>query len=58
MLRLLSSAVPLQTLMTRAFREKLNGPKQDVNSYPCATVRIRLPEGLVLQGEFNAGQQP
>ena len=50
--------MPLQTLMTRTYREKLSGPKQDVNSYPSATIRIRLPEGLVLQGEFNAGQQP
>ncbi len=45
----------LQTLMTRAYRDKLNGAKQDVNSIASATIRIRLPEGLVLQGEFNAG---
>ena len=45
----------LQTLMTRAYREKLNGPKQDVSSMASATIRIRLPEGLVLQGEFSAG---
>jgi len=42
--------------MTRAYREKLNAPKQNVNSIPCATIRIRLPEGLVLQGEFDAGE--
>ena len=45
----------LQTLMTRAYREKLNAPKQDANSMASATIRIRLPEGLVLQGEFDAG---
>ncbi|CAL5227638.1 g10643 [Coccomyxa viridis] len=45
-----------QTLMTRAYRDKLNGAKQDVNSIASATIRIRLPEGLVLQGEFNAGE--
>ena len=31
------------------------GGKHDLHEYAYATVRIRLPEGLVLQGEFNAG---
>lgn len=41
--------------MTRAYREKLNGQKQSVGNFTYTTVRIRLPEGLVLQGEFSAG---
>ena len=42
--------------MTRAMRERLaNGGRQGINDYAYATVRVRLPEGLVLQGEFNAG---
>ena len=45
----------MQTLMTRAYRERLTGSKQDINSISSATIRIRLPEGLILQGEFNAG---
>jgi hypothetical protein len=41
--------------MTRATRERLlNGGKADLGAYAVATVRIRLPEGLVLQGDFNA----
>lgn len=44
----------LQMLMTRAMREKLKiGSK---TSYTKSTVRIRLPEGLLLQGQFNAGE--
>lgn len=48
----------VQTLMTRAYRERLSGLRQDVNSIASATLRIRLPEGLVLQGEFSAGASP
>ena len=33
----------------------MSSPKPDINSYASATIRIRLPEGLILQGEFNAG---
>ena len=36
----------------------MNGGKPDLAGYAYATVRIRLPEGLVLQGEFNAGTNP
>ena len=51
-------ALTLQTLMTRATRERLlNGGKADLGAYAAATVRVRLPEGLVLQGDFNAGAQ-
>ena len=46
-----------QTLMTRAYRDKLSSSKPDINSYASASIRIRLPEGLLLQGEFNAGQR-
>lgn len=45
----------LQTLMTKAHREKLSSSKPDINRYASATMRIRLPEGLLLQGEFDAG---
>ena len=42
-------------LMTRATRDKLKGQVPS-RSYGHATIRVRLPEGLVLQGEFNAGE--
>lgn len=42
-------------LMTRAYREKLAGGQKEQNNSTYAVVRIRLPEGLILQGEFNAG---
>ncbi|CAK0752440.1 hypothetical protein CVIRNUC_002146 [Coccomyxa viridis] len=45
-----------ETLMTRAYRDKLSSSKPDINSYASATIRIRLPEGLLLQGEFSAGE--
>lgn len=41
--------------MTRAYREKLAGGQKEQNNCTFAVVRIRLPEGLILQGEFNAG---
>eukprot|EP00884_Botryococcus_braunii_P021422 jgi/Botrbrau1/7964/Bobra.9_2s0116.3 len=44
-----------QTLMTRAMREKLMGSAPQ-RSYKHSTIRVRLPEGLILQGEFNAGE--
>ena len=50
-----SCGLYLQTLMTRAYRDKLSSSKPDINSYASATIRIRLPEGLLLQGEFSAG---
>ncbi|BDA46192.1 probable UBX domain-containing protein 6 [Coccomyxa sp. Obi] len=45
-----------QTLMTRAYREKLAGGQKEQSNSTYAVVRIRLPEGLILQGEFNAGE--
>ncbi|KAL0044388.1 hypothetical protein WJX82_003557 [Trebouxia sp. C0006] len=41
-------------LMTRAYREKLAGGKTQKGAYIYAVIRVRLPEGLLLQGEFNA----
>ncbi|KAL0035323.1 hypothetical protein WJX77_000882 [Trebouxia sp. C0004] len=41
-------------LMTRAYREKLAGGKTQKGTYIYAVIRVRLPEGLLLQGEFNA----
>lgn len=41
-------------LMTRAYREKLAGGKTQKGTYIYAVIRVRLPEGLMLQGEFNA----
>ncbi|KAL3148606.1 hypothetical protein ABBQ38_014034 [Trebouxia sp. C0009 RCD-2024] len=41
-------------LMTRAYREKLAGGKTQKGMYIYAVIRVRLPEGLLLQGEFNA----
>lgn len=39
-------------LMTRAMREKLKvGKKQH---YDLSNVRVRMPEGLLLQGKFRA----
>ena len=45
----------MQTLMTKAYRDKLSSSKPDINSYASASIRIRLPEGLLLQREFSAG---
>ena len=55
--RLSNRGLYLQTLMTKAYRDKLGSSKPDVNSYASATIRVRLPEGLLLQGEFGAGLQ-
>ncbi|KAA6417747.1 MAG: hypothetical protein FRX49_12333 [Trebouxia sp. A1-2] len=41
-------------LMTRAYREKLAGGKTQKGAYIYAVIRVRVPEGLLLQGEFNA----
>eukprot|EP00210_Caulerpa_lentillifera_P008027 g7664.t1 len=43
-----------QTLMTREQRERIKGPKQSFNF---ATIRVRLPEGILLQGEFDAHEK-
>ena len=46
-----------QVLMTREYRLRLaagGGPPPKAPTF--ATVRVRLPEGLMLQGEFNAGE--
>ena len=46
-----------QVLMTREYRARLaagaGGPRR---APTFATVRVRLPEGVLLQGEFNAGE--
>ena len=39
-------------LMTKAMREKLSMGKRP--SYTVSTVRVRMPEGLFLQGKFKA----
>lgn len=36
-------------LMTRAYREKLAGGKTQKGTYIYAVIRVRLPEGLLLQ---------
>jgi len=45
-----------QILMTKAMREKLakNGAAVPMSS--TATVKVRLPEGISVQGEFSAGE--
>lgn len=45
-----------QTLMTAAMREKLQGTKIDFSAFTHALIRVRLPEGLVLQGDFAPGE--
>lgn len=45
-----------QTLMTAAMREKLQGTKIDPSTFTHALIRVRLPEGLVLQGDFAPGE--
>ncbi|KAK3238192.1 hypothetical protein CYMTET_51778 [Cymbomonas tetramitiformis] len=42
-------------LTTRAYKEKLAAAKRSVHS--TATVRIRLPDGVILQGCFGAREQ-
>ncbi len=44
--------------MTRAYREKLASGHKEQANVSFAVIRIRLPEGLILQGEFNAGRTP
>ena len=47
----------MQVLMTREYRARLaagGGPPPKAPTF--AIVRVRLPEGLLLQGEFNAGE--
>lgn len=44
----------VQMMMTKAMRERLQVGKKPV--YNSATVRVRLPEGLLLQGAFNADE--
>ena len=39
-------------LMTRAMREKLNVGKRP--HYSTSNVRVKMPEGLLLQGKFGA----
>lgn len=43
-----------QVLTTRAARGRLHGPPPAAPAY--ALLRVRLPEGLQLQGEFNPGE--
>eukprot|EP00887_Chlorella_sp_A99_P000826 scaffold5.g826.t1 len=43
------------TLMTRATRDKLRGAP-DKGACRWATIRVRFPEGVSLQGEFHAGE--
>ena len=49
------AALCLQMLMTRAMREKLKVGSKPA-AYKKSVVRVRLPEGLLLQGCFNAGE--
>lgn len=45
-------------LMTREYRAKLAAGGSTRQKAPThAVIRVRLPDGLVLQGEFNAGEQ-
>lgn len=39
-------------LMTRAYREKLAGGRTQKGTYIYAVIRVRLPEGLLLQVAF------
>ena len=41
-------------LMTRAYREKLAGGKTQKGTYIYAVIRVRLPEGLLLQVSTSA----
>ena len=43
-----------QTFMTRERKEQLD--KRTTTQYTFATVRVRLPEGVLLQGEFDAAE--
>ena len=44
----------MQMMMTKAMREKLKAGQKP--NYSQAIVRVRLPEGLLLQGCFNANE--
>ena len=48
-----------QMLMTRAYRAKLaaGGDGKGGKKPAYGVIRVRLPDGLMLQGEFNAGEQ-
>lgn len=45
-------------LMTRAYREKLAGGKTQKGTYIYAVIRVRLPEGLMLQVKVSGLQKP
>ena len=55
-----TTAMPLlnlQMLMTRESRAKLAaGGGTNAKKATHAVIRVRLPDGLVLQGEFNGGE--
>jgi len=44
-----------ETFMTRAQRERLKGTDQK-KTYTFAVIRVRMPEGILLQGEFDGGE--
>lgn len=44
-------------LMTRAYREKLAGGKTQKGTYIYAVIRVRLPEGLMLQVKVSGLQK-
>jgi hypothetical protein len=46
----------LQMLMTRETRAKLAAGGATAKKATHAVIRVRLPDGLVLQGEFNGGE--
>lgn len=54
---LLQKLGAMQMLMTRAMREKLAGMRVSTPTYTKCTVRVRLPEGLLLQGMFNPDER-
>jgi len=43
------------TLRTRAMREKEDRGEQKI--YPYADIRIKFPDGLILQGKFKSGEK-
>lgn len=42
--------------MPRALREKLQLQQRNASGRTYAIIRIRFPEGVDLQGEFNSGE--
>eukprot|EP01025_Chloroclados_australasicus_P052011 TRINITY_DN6054_c0_g1_i4.p1 TRINITY_DN6054_c0_g1~~TRINITY_DN6054_c0_g1_i4.p1 ORF type:complete len:469 (-),score=47.06 TRINITY_DN6054_c0_g1_i4:352-1758(-) len=46
-----------QILMTKALREKLFSGLQNNKNYVIAQVRVRFPEGVLLEGEFGVQEQ-